>query len=101
MNQLLLSSMFTRVSKEENQANVEKIATIDRLAQAKKKDTFVPKVVKWPVGRPHKEKNLVMTLLPNIIPTGSQPCLVLIGSQPLFFGTKHKGRGLYCNWFTP
>jgi hypothetical protein len=80
---------------------VEKIATIDQLAQAKKKDTFVPKVVKQLVGRPHKEKNLVMTLFPNIIPTGSQPCLVVIGSRPLSFGTKYKGRGPYNNWFTP
>ncbi len=42
--------MFIRVSKEENQTNVEKVAAIDRLAQAKEKDTFVPKVVKWPSG---------------------------------------------------
>lgn len=100
MSQLLLSSMFTRVSKEDNQTNVEKIATIDQLAQAKKKDKFVPKVVKWPVGRPHKEKNLVMTLLPNTIPTGSQPCLVFTRSRPLSSGTKHKSRGPYYNWFT-
>jgi hypothetical protein len=37
MNQLLLSSMFTRVGKEENQTNVKKIAVLDRLAQVFKK----------------------------------------------------------------
>jgi hypothetical protein len=42
-----------------------------------------------------------MILLPNTIPMGSQPCLVLTSSQPLSFGTKHKGRGAYYNWFTP
>jgi hypothetical protein len=100
MSQLLLSSMFIRVSKEENQANVEKIAVVDWLAQAKKKDTFVPKIVKWLVGRPHKEKNLVMTLLPNNIIMGSQPCSIFTGSWPLSSDTKHKGRRPYTNWFT-
>jgi hypothetical protein len=71
MNQLLLSSMFIHVSKEENQTNVEKITTLDQLAQVKKEDTLVTKVVKRPVGRPCKEKNLVMILLRNIILTGS------------------------------
>jgi hypothetical protein len=100
MSQLLLSSMFIHVSKEKNQANVEKIAAIDRLAQAKKEDTFVPKVIKWLVGRPHKEKILVMILLPNTILTGSQPCSVFTRSRPLFSYTKRKGRGPYMNWFT-
>jgi hypothetical protein len=80
MSQFLLSSMFTRVGKEEKQTNVKKIAVVYRLAQAKKKGTFVPKVVKQQMGRPHKEENLVMILLPNIIHARSQPCLVFIGS---------------------
>jgi len=93
--------MFTHVGKEENQVNVKKIVIVDWLAQVKKKDTFVPKVVKRPVGRPRKERNLVMILLPNIILMGLQPCSDFTRSWPLFFDTKHKGRGLYSNWFTP
>jgi hypothetical protein len=41
-----------------------------------------------------------MILLPNIILMGSQPCSDFTRSQPLFFDTKHKGRGPYSNWFT-
>jgi hypothetical protein len=88
MSQLLLSSMFGRISKEENQSYIEKDAEVDRLEHKDKKKPC--DIIKKPIGRPKKIRRLEMSLVSNISPI----------LQPSSSGSKARVRGPYTNWFT-
>jgi hypothetical protein len=78
MSQLLLSSMFSYVTKDENHKYVERVAEVDRLAHMAqaKASSEVGHVVKKPVGRPRRPRNLEVSLVPYVPPSLSKPSFV-------------------------